>query len=331
MEIKRAFLILISCIMILSGHAQKNQINATDLPALRGPYLGMDRPEDGPLLFAPGIVSTCHEHSSAMFTPGGRELWFGRLFPGEIYFMRLENGQWSHPQIAPFSGTYNDLYPMLSYDGNTILFSSDRPISLGDQRLPRSQFHLWMVKRTETGWTAPIHLDHTINFGNRQSCASISANGSLYFNAENMTEPGKSMDIYRVKVVNGRYAQAENLGPIINSPSPDHSPYIAPDESFIIFSSFRGGYGRSDLFVSYRRNDDTWTKPINLGNRINSPAKDEYPYVSPDGKYLFFNSNRISQLNPGRIPDGPGNIYWVDTKIIEELRPLDLMQKKDQQ
>lgn len=331
MEIKKPLLIVFICVLALYGHAQENNNDTIDFPALIGSYLGMDRPEDNPLLFAPGIVSTCHEHSSAMFTPDGQELWFGRLFPGMIYFMKMENGQFSHPQVAPFSGTYNDLYPLLSYDGNTIFFSSDRPISNEGMRLPRSQFHLWMVRRTNTGWTAPIHLDHTINFGNRQSCASISANSNIYFNAQNISEPDKSMDIYRARLINGKYSQAENLGPVINSPSPDHSPYITPDESYIIFSSFRGGYGRSDLFISYRRNDDTWTMPINLGNRINSSAKDEYPYVSPDGKYLFFNSNRISLLNPGRIPDGPGNIYWVDAKIIEELKPPDLMQKKDQQ
>jgi hypothetical protein len=331
MKTKIRLVSLILCALALYSYAQDKFNDPSDFPVLKGPYLGMGQPGDSPQLFAPGIVSTCHEHSSAMFTPDGKELWFGRLSPGQIYFMRQENGQWSPPQAAPFSGVYNDLYPTISYDGNTIFFSSDRPISNGDQRLPRSQYHLWMVKRTETGWTQPIHLDYTINFGTGQSCASICSNGTLYFNAKNITQSGKSMDIYRAKLIDGKFTQAENLGEIINNASPDHSPFIAPDESYIIFSSFRGGYGRSDLFISYHRDDGTWTQPINLGSKINSAAKDEYPYVSPDGKYLFFNSNRVSQLNAKRVADGPGNIYWVDAKIIAELKPADLTLKNDHQ
>lgn len=121
------------------------------------------------------------------------------------------------------------------------------------------------------------------------------------------------MDIYRIRFLAGRYLPPEKLE-TISSPLPDHSPFIAPDESYLIWSSFRGGYGLSDLFISHRRSDGRWSEPRNLGPRINSEAKDEYPYVSPDGRFLFFNSNRISTLNTTRVPDGPGNIYWVEAR-----------------
>jgi hypothetical protein len=96
---------------------------------------------------------------------------------------------------------------------------------------------------------------------------------------------------------------------------------VAPDGSYRLFSSFYRSHGRSDLFVSFRADDGSWMRPINLGARVNSPWKDEYPYVSPDGKYLFFNSNRPSSLHDSPIPDGPGNMYWVDARVIEDLRP----------
>ena len=105
----------------------------------------------------------------------------------------------------------------------------------------------------------------------------------------------------------------------LNSSSPDHCPFVAPDESYLIFSSFRGGLGRSDLFISFRKQDGSWSKPKNMGPEINSPYKDEYPFVTPDGKYLFFNSNRPSALNSRPIPDGPGSIYWVRAGIIEKM------------
>ncbi len=76
----------------------------------------------------------------------------------------------------------------------------------------------------------------------------------------------------------------------------------------------------SDLYISFRNDNGLWTKPKNLGRTINSAAKDEYPYISPDGKYLFFNINRPSALNKNKIPDGPGNIYWVNANFIDKLK-----------
>jgi hypothetical protein len=61
-----------------------------------------------------------------------------------------------------------------------------------------------------------------------------------------------------------------------------------------------------------------------MGPQINSAYKDEYPYVTPDGKYLFFNSNRPSSLNSKPIEDGPGNIYWVKAEIIDSFKPQEL-------
>jgi hypothetical protein len=61
-----------------------------------------------------------------------------------------------------------------------------------------------------------------------------------------------------------------------------------------------------------------------MGPKTNSEAKDRFPYVSPDGKYFFFNSSRVSSLNAEPIPDGRGNVFWVDAKIIEELKPKEL-------
>ena len=94
------------------------------------------------------------------------------------------------------------------------------------------------------------------------------------------------MDIYRSVISDGHYSDPKREV-ALSSDTPDHSPFIAPDESFIIFSSFRGGFGRSDLFISFRLDGGGWTRPKNMGGRINSP----------------------------------GNIYWVDAGIIDELRP----------
>ena len=106
----------------------------------------------------------------------------------------------------------------------------------------------------------------------------------------------------------------------INSDHSDFCPCIAPDESFLIFASSRPGFGITDLFICFSKEDGTWTRPRNMGPEINTDAKEAFPFISFDGKYLFFMSTRVSRLNPSKIPDGPGNVYWVDAGIIQKYR-----------
>jgi hypothetical protein len=87
------------------------------------------------------------------------------------------------------------------------------------------------------------------------------------------------------------------------------SPHIAPDESYVIY------VGGRDLYISYKTGDGKWSRPINLGPEINTGAMNNCPRVSPNGKYLFFNSRR----------EGPEwATYWVAAGFIETLRPSDL-------
>lgn len=293
------------------------QAGAEDPSAPTGPYLGQPTPGDSPKLFAPGIISIGKEHSAAMFIPDGSEIWFGRMFPAKVYYIKRIGDRWGEPQIAPFCDTFNYLYPVLTRDGKQVFFSSNRPPEPHESRLQRGGVGIWKVERTSDGWTEPKRLNSNVNSGRSSSCGSVAANGSLYFTRRDVD---RSTDMFCSRLVGGTYDAPEKLTEI-NSSTPDHSPFVAPDESYLIFSSFRGGYGRSDLFISFREDDGTWSEPRNMGSTINSAYKDEYPYVTADGKYLFFNSNRPSRLNQKPIKDGPGNIYWIDADIIDEMRP----------
>ena len=124
-----------------------------------------------------------------------------------------------------------------------------------------------------------------------------------------------SVDIYRSRLTRDGYEKPENLGDSINTEFMDTLPYIAPDESYLLFSSMRpDGYGDFDLYVSYKKEDGTWTKAKNMCDTINTPARESSSIVSPDGKYLFFMSRR----------NGIGEFFWVDAKIIEELKPKEI-------
>ena len=136
----------------------------------------------------------------------------------------------------------------------------------------------------------------------------MAKDGSLYFISPHEDIMG-SYDIYFSKWVNGRYTAPENVGAPINGEYWDVYPYVVPDRSYFMFESFRpGGFGSGDLYISYRKKDGTWGKAINMGNRINSSARETFPRVSPDGRFLFFGSDRKGNLD----------IYWVSAKIIDE-------------
>jgi hypothetical protein len=163
---------------------------------------------------------------------------------------------------------------------------------------------------------------------------SIASSGALHFCSGRSGGMGGG-DIYRSRYVDGRYAEPENLGDMINSEYGEGDIYIAPDESYIIYSSGRpGGLGRNDLYVSYRRPDGTWSQAINMGPKSNSPYMEYCPCVSPDGKYLFFTSYRRHPRKYDSAPmtydemlaiykkarNGLGDIYWADSSVIEELK-----------
>jgi hypothetical protein len=75
-----------------------------------------------------------------------------------------------------------------------------------------------------------------------------------------------------------------------------------------------GGPGDDDLYVTFKKDDGSWSKPVHMGNIINSDKSENRPCVTPDGKYFFYSST----------VRGNRDIYWVDAKIIESLKPKSL-------
>ena len=140
---------------------------------------------------------------------------------------------------------------------------------------------------------------------------SVAADGSIYFASD---DPGGlgSGDLYVSRFADGRYLAPVNVGAPVNSEYEERGPFIAPDQSYLLFMRARapGNLGMIDLYVSFRNADGSWSAPRNLGPRVNSEGNEICPIVSPDGRYLFFNSSR----------SGNDDDYWVDAGLIQELR-----------
>lgn len=305
--------------------------NQYEFPKLQGEYLGQSPPGNTAELFAPGIVSTGMDDRDIAISPDSKEIFYGVLENPHyvIVWLKEENGQWLPHEIAPFSGLYNDYEPQFSPDGNRLYFCSERPLSgNGDPK----DSDIWFVERIEGGWGEAKNMGAPVNTEKNEYYPSVTEKGTLYFTSHDM-------NIFRSELKEGIYQKPEMLPDSINTRIGEYNAFIAPNESYLIFTSHGWGYrsGRGDLFVSFRKEDNSWSRPRHLGPDINSSTADMCPTVSPDGKYLFFSSSRVSEdYDPRQIltyeqlqenSRHPGNkkmdIYWVDADIIERLRAED--------
>lgn len=321
-------------LVVFSLVMHSNETAIKDFPVLKGPYLGQKPPGTTPEMFAPGIVSGPFDERIAFFSPDGKEFYYGlRGVPHTmVVHMNEKDGQWREQETAFFSGKYFCEFS-LSPDGNTIVYCSNQPVN--GQGPPTKIWKTWIIERTRSGWSKPKVIDIDAGYPN------LSLKRNLYFFDYRKTGEHDGQ-IYMALYQDGEYSNPIDISDSeneINSISHDVDPYIAPDESYLIICSNRkGGYGDADLYISYRKNDGSWTKAKNMGATINTKFTEFCPSVTSDGKFLFFSSNRHNHLNYSKtvLPyrkkikilssfgNGSNDIYWVDAGIIEKLKPKDL-------
>lgn len=269
-------------------------------------------PAKGPRLFAPDVISTAPlTELSPAFSPDGQELYFVVRTPtttslplSVICVSRRVHGKWQRPAVASFSGRDFDAGPAVSPDGRRLFFSSSRPVN----GTVREDADLWYVERTAGGgWSEPRNVGAPVNSEHSEVSPSVAADGTLYFASDRPGGRG-SYDLYRSRLVDGRYQEPENLGPNVNSEAAELTPFITPDQRLLLFSAvgrpdmkLGGGnpYARSDLYASEWIGGE-WTAPRRLPEPVNSVAADSYPLLSRDGKTLFFSSERSPFVVPVR-------------------------------
>ncbi|NIM47852.1 MAG: hypothetical protein GTN78_13610 [Gemmatimonadales bacterium] len=275
-------------------------------PALTGPYLGQPAPGNEPALFAPDIVASHRfEHCVVTFSPDADEAFWGSSFQpadsgytrGIILTSRLQDGRWTPPRPASFSSNlrYGEGEPFFSPAGDRVYFISQRPHPVDGSRRER----VWFADRADTGWSAAQVIEGGPNARDLHWQFSVAANGNIY--------TGSRGDILVSRYHNGQWAEPERLGDAVNSEEGEGSPFIAPDESYLIF--MRSGGPGLRQYVSFRDGAGRWTTPRDLGDAVNA-AGSVCAAVSPDGKYLFFHS----------FGNGNADIYWVDAAVVHELR-----------
>jgi len=275
----------------------------------KGTYLGLEQPETIPKMFAPNFISTEEQEFGSVFNREGTEFYFGVDVGkrSEIRFSKIEEGVWTKPQLVISHERYSYNDPFLSNDENSLYFISNRAL---DGKGEVKDVDIWYVERDGEEWSEPVNAGANINSTGDEYYISFTHDGTMYF-ASNGHSPNDTSrtdhDVFYSENVNKKFQIPVLLDSAINSTSYEGDVFIAPDESYLIFCSTRvDGFGRGDLYISYKNSEGDWTKAINMGKEINTLNYEYCPFVTKDGKFLFYTSNQ--------------DIYWVSSKIIDDIR-----------
>jgi hypothetical protein len=193
--------------------------------------------------------------------------------------------------------------PFITADGDKLFFTSTRTGAVSQEKET-----IWYAERTSSGWSDPTPISPAVNEVPLHWSISISDIGTLYFQFQDTSgeSPGGIGDIYYSKLVDGVYAKPVSIGPEINTPATETCPYIAPDESYIVFTRFdKTNVKNTGILISYRDKSGNWLPPV-MAEGGTKEKGGLSPRISPDGKYLFY-------VN--------GGMWWMPAKFIDALRP----------
>ncbi|MEW6998101.1 TolB family protein [Colwelliaceae bacterium BS250] len=294
--------ICIAIIMLFSILAFSSKSYAkNEFPVLEGPYLGQKTPGLIPEVFAPGIVSINGRFDFGIsFSPDLDEIYFSvqpKKGPADIYFSKIEDKKWKPIQKAKFTKGQKagEMEPFVRADGKRIYFTGYSSGFTNEE--------IWYVDRLGNGWSNAIKLDSPIN-GDAVMNLTQAKNGDVFYDNRSKRK------MYSSSSQSGGFPEVQEVVVEIGS-----HPFISSSQDYLLVQAQNKEDKKrnSDIYVYFKEKDGTWTKPINLGNTVNSNFHERVPSVTPDGKYLFF-----SRYNE---EGGIANFYWVSTEVIENVRP----------
>ncbi|NQZ86191.1 MAG: hypothetical protein HRT54_01260 [Colwellia sp.] len=261
-----------------------NSYSQNDFPDLEDRYLGQKSPGLTPELFAPGIVSTEEYRETVVtFLPDMKELSFTR-----------KGGEYKEPTLL-----------VMQYKNNRWVERSVLPVNINKYR-ERLSPGLSEIRNLEPFKDIPIIE------------SAVSAKGTYYFYVLDFNDGSGHMSYSRL--INGKYEKPQKMSSAINRGKYIAHPFIAPDESYLMWDAEKMSEDTPDIYISFRQKDGSWGAAINMGDKINTSAYEQRAKVTPDGKYLFFWRGDKKVRDDGSTY-WIGNPHWVDAQVIENLRP----------
>jgi hypothetical protein len=267
-------------------------------PFAKGSYLGQTPPGSTAQVFAPGLICNTRKRpweANGSFSADGNTFCFMR--PGGFFITENTDQGWTAPKLIESvkKSGLSVWGPSLSPDANSIYFTYAT-------LEPASKRNIYRCDRTAHGWTKPQTLGPPLSSPDPELTCSIAGNNSIY-----ILRGGSGGGVFCAPYENDTWSR------VIKLPIEGCDPGVAPDESFMVVADKDkpGGYGHFDLNLILHLSDGSWSKPRNLGPKINSAYIEFGPRISPDKKYLFF--NRSNGWDPRKY-GVHSYIYWVELK-----------------
>jgi outer membrane protein OmpA-like peptidoglycan-associated protein len=264
----------------------------------------------------PGINSPEAEYFPSI-TIDGNDMIFTRRLGGrneDFFLSHRDGGKWG-PAFhlnGEINTPMNEGAQNVSQDGNWLIFTGCyREDGAGS-------CDLYISYRDRNGWSRPLNMGGVINTDQWETQPCLSPDKKdLYFVSRRFGGYGGS-DIYvSHQLANGRWSEPENLGPGINTPGDELTPFIHADNQTLYFAS-NGlpGYGNQDLYVVRRGTDGKWGTPQNLGYPINTIDEESTLAIASDGVTAYYSSDRAGGY-------GSMDIYSFDMRpSMQPVRTL---------
>ena len=290
-KIMKKLYFIFTLIVVLVLHAcktRKKKGNDADFPHMEAPVFAQKPPGSIPEVFAPRMVSTAQGEQAVDFSPDVKEIYFRKFDEGlkdsALVAIQYKDNEWTETFVVPRGE--------ISPDGK-ILYKGNE-----------------YREQTPSGWSAVKPLGAPFDSIPIMRLMA-SSKGTYYFDdVSSFGDESPTVHIRYSRFIDGIREKPKTLNFDMGTTLQFH-PFIAPDESYIIFDSRPEG-GDNDIYISFRQKDGSWGDAINLGDTINTEFSDVYGSVTSDGKYFFYRST---------LSNGKNNTMWVDTSFIDKLRP----------
>jgi len=280
-------LTLVFTLFFNSCKTKKQNANDPDFPRLENPFFVQKPPGSIPEIFVPRIVSTERSEIETAFSPDVKEFYFRKFDEGlendALVAIQYKDNLWDESFVVPRGE--------ISPDGK-ILYKGNE-----------------YREQTPSGWSAIKSLGAPFDSIPIMRLTA-SSKGTYYFDDVSLfNDKPPIVHIRYSRLIDGIHEKPRTLD-IDTGTTLKFHPFIAPDESYLIFDS-KTENGNADIYISFRQKDGSWGTAINL-DKINTELSEVYGSVTTDGNFFFFRRT---------LGNGKKNKMWVDAGFIEALRP----------